>query len=60
MERGSGKRKTLVVNLETKEEIICESRLAASNMVGMDRKYINAYIEKGIVFKKKYKFIGFQ
>ncbi|MEG2276122.1 MAG: hypothetical protein RSC09_06450 [Clostridia bacterium] len=51
------KRKTKVINLKTKEEIEYESRFAACKSVGMERKRINAYIEKGIVFQKKYKFI---
>lgn len=52
------KRKTLVINLETKEEIIYASRFEACRAVGMERKRINVYIDKGIVFKRKYKFVN--
>ena len=55
---GIVKRKTKIINLETKEEIICGSRLSACRVVGIERKRINAYINKGIVFRKKYKFIS--
>lgn len=51
------KRKTMVINLETGKEVEYDSRLAACRAVGMERKRINTYIEKGIVFQKKYKFI---
>lgn len=57
MGRGKGKRKTIVIDVVTGEEKEFESRLAASKFTGIERKALNGYMGKGIVFKKKYKFV---
>lgn len=56
---GIVKRKTLVINLITGEKVEYESRFAACRSVGMERKRINVYIDKGIIFQKKYKFLDY-
>lgn len=57
MGRGLDKRKTLVVDVTTGKEREFESRLAASKFTGIKRKALNGYMQKGIIFQKKYKFI---
>lgn len=57
MGRGQDKRKTLVVNIVTGEEIICESRFEACKYTGIERKSLNSYMHRGGVYSKTYKFI---
>lgn len=57
MGRGNHKRKTLVIDIVTGEKNEFDSRFAASKFTGIARKSLNAYIEKGTIFQKKYKFI---
>ena len=57
MGRGLNKRKTLVVNIVTGEEIEFESRFDACKYTGIERKYVNGYMHKGLVYNKTFKFI---
>lgn len=57
MGRGNGKRKTLVIDIVTGEEKEFDSRFDACRFTGIERKRLNGYMKKGIVFQKKYKFI---
>jgi hypothetical protein len=51
------KRKTLVIDIINNKETVCNSRWDACRLVGMERKYLNFYIKKGVTFKKQYKFL---
>ena len=57
MGRGLGKRKTLVVNIVTGEEIEFESRFDACKYTGIERKCLNGYMHRGGVYNKTFKFI---
>lgn len=57
MKIGKDKRKTLVINVVTKEEKEFDSRLDASKATGLERKRVNAYMQQGIVYKKTFKFV---
>lgn len=60
MGRGLGKVKTKVINVITNEEFIFESRLAAAKFTGIERKRLNGYMQKGIVYNKTFKFIDME
>lgn len=57
MGRGQGKRKTLVINVITGEEIEFESRFEASKFTGIERKVLNGYMNRNGIYKKTFKFI---
>ena len=57
MGRGLNKRKTLVVNIVTGEEIEFESRFDACKYTGIERKCLNGYMHRGGVYNKTFKFI---
>lgn len=57
MGRGLNKRKTLVVNIITGEEIEFNSRLDACKYTGIERKSLNGYMHRGGVYNKTFKFI---
>ena len=55
--RGKGKKETLVIDLLTNEEHICNSRFEACEMTGIERKSLNTYMKKGNTYNKRYKFV---
>lgn len=57
MGRGLNKRKTLVINIVTGEEIEFKSRFDACKYTGIEPKYINGYMHRGLVYNKTFKFI---
>lgn len=57
MARGRDKKETLVIDIITNKEYKFDSRFDACKFTGLDRKSINAYMRRGGIYKKQYKFV---
>lgn len=54
---GSPKERTLVIDVISNKEYEFESRMDASKFTGVQRKHLNTYMSRNLIYKKQYRFI---
>jgi hypothetical protein len=54
----NAKKAIIVLNIKTNSKYEFESRFEAAKFTGIERKALNAYIDKGITYKKTFKFLN--